>query len=169
MLAPEHIEGYLIPMFARLAALALIAFIALPAAAQVDPLLQVHDGDPLLLASAVERLGDAAILDRLSEAHPLAVRSLAARATPFLHAPELALGRLAELAGSRDPDLAPTAMRALLTITRSITRASLDSHEDDGVSIEAARTALTTLAVDEGARLDLRRGAAAVLAMLAAL
>jgi hypothetical protein len=157
-----------IPMIVRLAALALVSCIALPAAAQVDPLLRVHDGDPLLLASVVERLGDAAILDRLTDAHPLAVRTLAARATPFLHAPEQALGPLAELSASRDPDLAPTAMRALLTIARSMTRASLDAHEDDGASIEAARTALTPLVADEHARPDLRRGAEAVLAMLAA-
>jgi len=157
-------------MLARLAALALISCLALPALAQsVDPLLQVHDGDPLLLASVVERLGDAAILDRLSDTHPLAVRSLAVRATPFLHTPEQALAPLAALSASRDPDLAPTAMRALLTITRSITRASLDAHEDDGTSIEAARTALTQLATDEHARVDLRRAADAALAMLAAL
>ncbi len=146
------------------------ALVAPAAGAQsIDPLLQVHDGDPLLLAAVVERLGDGAILDRLGEAHPLAVRSLAVRATPFLHAPEQALGLLAELAGSRDPDLSPAAMRALLTITRALTRAALDAREDDGESIAAARTALTTLAADPHARLDLRRGAEAALAMLSVL
>lgn len=156
-------------MFLRLAFAAILVTAAPAAAQSVDPLLAVHDGDPLLLASAVERLGDQAILDRLTDAHPLAVRVLAARATPFLHAPELALGPLAELAASRDPDVAPAAMRALLSIARAITRASLDAHEDDGASIGAARAALTQLAADEAARTDLRRGARAALAMLATL
>lgn len=135
----------------------------------IDPFLEVHDGDPLSLAALVERLGDAAVVARFASDRPLAVRVLALRAARFLHAPELAFPELAALAASRDPDLAPLAMQALLHLTRTLSRADLDAREHDGDELSVARSTLSTLAADEAARADLRRGAEAVIAMLAAL
>lgn len=155
-------------------AVAMVLATASPAMAQsLDPLLEIHDADPLRLANAVERLGDVAIVARFDAPYPLAVRMLAVQAARFLHAPELALPPLAELAAGTDPDLAPAAMRSLLAIARSLDRASLDAREHDPAfghdELARTRATLTALAADETARLDLRRAAEAIVAMLAAL
>lgn len=146
-----------------------LAFTSVASAQHLDPFLEVHDADPLSLAALVERLGDAAVVERFDAPRPLAVRLLAVHASRFLHAPELALPALATLAASRDPDLAPAAMQSLLAIARDLDRAALDAREHDGDELSVARATLATLAADEAARLDLRRAAEAVSAMLAAI
>lgn len=125
-----------------------------------DPLLAVHSADPLELARVVDRIGDDAVLDRLPSETPLAVRLLAVRASPWLHAPELALAPLTALAAGRDPDLAPAAALAILRIAERLDRAELDAREAGGDEIEAALAPLGALAADVTARADLRRGAA---------
>lgn len=152
----------------RLALLLLLSFSA-PAAAQVDPLLAVHDADPLALAQAVDRLGDDAVMARLGPEHPMALRRVAVSGCRFLHAPERALPTLAELAVGRDPELAPAAMRTVLAIARALTRADLDAREHDGDELVRARATLTSLAADATARPDLRRAAETALAQLAPL
>lgn len=140
----------------------LSALLAASAAAQpprVDPLLAIHDTDPLELAHAVDRLGDAAILERLSDATPIAVRALAVSATPRLHQPELALARLVEIAHGRDPDLAPRAMQAVLTIASALDERALDARETDRAELAPARAGLAAIASDESVRPDLRRAA----------
>lgn len=135
----------------------------------IDPLLAVHDADPLRLAQVVDRLGDDGVLERLGGAHPLAVRRLAVSGCRFLHAPERALPALAELAAGRDPDLAPAAMRAILAIVLELDRADLDAREHDGDELPRTRETLTALAEDDTARPDLRRAAETALAQLAPL
>jgi hypothetical protein len=135
----------------------------------IDPLLAVHDADPLRLAQAVDRLGDDGVLDRLAEAHPHAVRRLAVSGCRFLYAPERALPVLASLAAGRDPDLAPAAMRTILAIARGLDRAGLDAREHDGDELPRTREILTALAEDDTARPDLRRAAETALALLAPL
>lgn len=132
---------------------------AQPAAA-VDPLLAGHDTDPLELARVVDRIGDDAVLARLAPETPIAVRVLAVSATPRLHAPEAALPTLAELAGGRDPDLAPRALQAISEIARSLDARSLDARESERAELRAVLPRLTGIGEDESARADLRRAAA---------
>ncbi|MFO0686879.1 MAG: hypothetical protein U0234_32750 [Sandaracinus sp.] len=157
-------------MRARLLFASLLALVAASAAAQtarVDPLLAVHETDPLELAHAVDRLGDAAIVERLGEGTPIAVRALAVAATPRLHQPEQALAPLAAIAQGRDPDLAPRAAQAALTIATSLDERTLDAHEVDRAELTPARTALAAIAADATARADLRRAAGRADAALA--
>lgn len=145
----------------------LLGIATLASAQPVDPLLAVHDTDPLELARVVDRIGDAAILARLAPETPIAVRALAVAATSRMHAPEDALVPLAQIATGRDPDLAPRAAFALLTISRSLDARSLDARERTRSDFTPARTTLTALAADETARTDLRRAAQLVAAALA--
>lgn len=125
----------------------------------LDPFLATHDTDPLELARVDDRIGDAAVLARLAPETPIAVRALAVVATPGMHAPEDALALLAEIAGGRDPDLAPRAAQAMLTIARGLDERSLDARERDRAELAPARTALARIAADETARPDIRRAA----------
>lgn len=133
----------------------------------VDPLLAAHDTDPLELAHVVDRVGDDAILARLAPETPIAVRALAVAAAPRLHVPEAALASLAEIAAGRDPDLAPRAASALLTIARALDERSLDARESDRASLVPVRVRLAQLVADETARADVRRAAGLADAALA--
>lgn len=139
------------------------------AAQEPEALLAVHSADPLELARVVDRIGDDAVLQRLGAETPLPVRLAAVRASAWLHAPELALPALAELASGRDPDLAPAAARAVLRIAEALDRAALDAREHDGDEIERALPILSALAADGTARADLRRAAAVAVGYLDAL
>ncbi|GAB4197523.1 MAG: hypothetical protein OHK0013_05750 [Sandaracinaceae bacterium] len=137
----------------------------------LDPLAMVQSSDPLELARVVDRLGDEAVLARLGPvggegAPALPIVMAAVRASPWLHAPEAALPRLAELAGGRDPDLAPAAMLAVVRIAERLTRAELDGREASDAPITAALPALAALAEDATARNDLRRAASRARALL---
>jgi hypothetical protein len=130
----------------------------------LDPLAMVQSSDPLELARVVDRLGDDAVLARLGPvggegAPDLPVVMAAVRASPWLHAPEAALPRLAELAAGRDPDLAPAAMLAVLRIAERLSRAELDRREASDEPLRAVLPVLATLADDAAARHDLRRAA----------
>ena len=92
-------------------------------------LIAVVDADPLELARVVQRFGDGAILQLLAPATAFVTRLAAVRASPWLLAPERALGALSELAGGRDPDLAPAAARAALEIAQQLDPASLARRE----------------------------------------
>jgi hypothetical protein len=139
------------------------------AQAQDDPLLAVTDADPLELARAAARLGDAAVLARLADARPRELRLAAIRATPFLHAPERALAPLAAIAGGRDSVLAPAAALAGLRIARTLDGLALDRRECAPTELHDARTAWDHVARDETARADIRRAAESAVAALSAL
>lgn len=124
--------------------------------AQPDPFEAVVTADPMELARVVDRLGDGAVIARLGEEKPRAVRLAAARATPFLREPERALEALAVVAAGRDPLLAPAAAHAALTITRALDPDELARREVDPASLIGARDRLAALAQDESARPDLR-------------
>lgn len=140
-------------------ALALLALASSASAQPSDPLLAAHDTDPLELALVVERLGDDAVLSRLSAETPVAVRAVAVVAATELHAPEDALVPLVELARGRDPDLAPRALWAALDIARRLDARTLGAREADVAALAPARAGLEALAADESARADLRSGA----------
>jgi hypothetical protein len=144
-----------------------VSGLALAQTAAVDPLLAAHDTDPLELARVVDRVGDAAVLARLSPETPIAVRALAVVAAARMHAPEDALVPLAEIAAGRDPDLAPRASQSLLAIARALDERSLDARERDRADFTPARVALASLAADETARPDIRRAASLADAALA--
>lgn len=128
-----------------------------------DPLAQVVSSDPLELARVVDRLGDEAVLARLgamgldTATLDPAVVIAALRASPWLHAPEDALPRLAEIAAGHDPDLAPAAALAIVRIAERLTRADLDAREGSDDPIRAVLPALAALGEDTTARPDLRR------------
>ena len=136
-----------------------LAAMASAQAPAIDPLLAAHETDPLELARVVDRIGDAAILSRLTPETPIAVRAIAVVAAPRMHAPEDALAALTTIAAGRDPDLAPRAAQALLTIARSVDAQALDAREHDRGDFAAARTTLSALATDETARADIRLAA----------
>jgi hypothetical protein len=125
-----------------------------------DPLAQVVSSDPLELARVVDRLGDGAVQARLgamgTDTTTLdpAIVGAAVRASPWLHAPEEALPRLAEIAACRDPHLAPL---AIVRISERLTRADLDAREGDDAPIRAVLPALAALGEEAAARADLRR------------
>jgi hypothetical protein len=156
----------------RRARTALVAFLALAGAVAlagspsrtqepVDPLLAAATSDPLELARVVDRLGDPAILARITAPDVRAdVRLAAIRAAPALCEPERVLEHLAALAAGRDPDLAPAAGLALLQIARRIDPRALDAREVMRSELSPARAALARLAGDPSARADLRRAAA---------
>ncbi len=137
--------------------------------ASADPLVQVAHADPLELGRVAARLGDGAVLARLSADRPVAVCLAAIRATPLLRAPEAALGALAELAAGRDSYLAPAAALAVLRIARALTPDALAAREVLPSDLAPARAALESLASDERARPDIRRAAGLAAAALAAL
>ena len=128
-----------------------------------DPLAQVVSSDPLELARVVDRLGDEAVLARLgamgldTATLDPAVVIAALRASPWLHAPEDALPRLAEIAAGHDPDLAPAAALAIVRIAERLTRADLDAREGSDDPIRAVLPALAAIGEDTTARPDLRR------------
>lgn len=137
-----------------------------------DPLALVVSSDPLELARMVDRLGDDAVLARLG-AMGVATGTLdpaiviaALRACPWLHAPEEALPRLAEIAAGHDPDLAPAAMVAIVRIADGLTRDGLDAREASDDPIRAALAPLEAIASDESARHDLRVASARVSVLL---
>jgi hypothetical protein len=127
------------------------------ASAQDDPLSTVPGADPLELARAVARLGDDALLGRLSEESEAAARLSAIRATPWMRAPELALTPLAEIARGRDPDLAPAAAMAALRIAQRLESDDLVAREASSETITEALEALRAIGNDEGCRRDIRR------------
>jgi hypothetical protein len=121
-----------------------------------DPFL-VPSQDPLELARVVDRLGDRAVIDRLAEDTPPSVQVSAIRAARFMHAPERALDRLAEIGKGRDPVLAPAAMLAVWRIARSLRADDVLAHESDPAIVDRAIEHLEALARDELARRDLVR------------
>jgi len=138
-----------------------------------DPLALVVSSDPLDLARVVDRLGDEAVLGRLGtatdeELDPALVLA-AIRAAPWLHAPEQALPRLAELAGGHTPDLAPAASLAPVRIAERLTPSDLDTRDTSRDPVRATLTSLAELAEDATARGDVRRAAARARELLRAL
>jgi hypothetical protein len=140
----------------RVACFALvIGLFASLAHAQDDPLVAIADGDPIELARAVDRLGDEAVLERLSS-RSRSVRLAAIRAAPHLRWPERALMSLAGLAGGRDPDLAPAAAESARSIAEELTSDQLARREVDPASLGEAAAALRAVAADRTARADIR-------------
>ncbi len=132
-----------------------------------DPVLvALASSDPLALASAVDRAGDDAVLERLGDADAAsdaldpAVVGVAISAAPWLAEPERAFRRLIAIARGHDPDLAPAAMLALLGGVERIDRAGLDAREAELEPIREALPLLDELAADASVRLDIRRAAA---------
>lgn len=130
-----------------------------------DPLALVVSSDPLELARMVDRLGDDAVLARLG-AMGVATGTLdpaiviaALRACPWLHAPEEALPRLAEIAAGHDPDLAPAAMVAIVRIADGLTRDGLDAREASDDPIRTVLPLLAAMGEATQVRTDLRLAA----------
>lgn len=151
------------------AVVAALVHVAAPAAAQDDARLMAADADPMELARAAARLGDAAVLARLDDGRARDVRLAAIRATPFLHAPERALATLAALAGGRDSLLAPAAALAALRIVRVLDGPSLDRRECAPSELHDARVAWERVTHDATARADIHHAAAEIAAALPAL
>jgi hypothetical protein len=131
------------------AALASIPTTTAPAEARRDEagkaLIAIVDADPLELARVVQRFGDAAILRLLAPTTAFVTRLAAVRASPWLLAPERALGALSELAAGRDPDLAPAAARAALEIAQQLDPASLARRECAPIELRDALARLQAI------------------------
>ena len=102
--------------------------------------------DPLERARAVARLGDVRLLARLAGGQSeqggradAAIVLAALRSVEFLSAPERALEPLVPIVQGRDPDLAPAAAQALVTIARRLV-------EDTRMPEELSREQLLALA-----------------------
>ena len=133
-----------------------------------DALAVTLDADPLDVARTAHQVGDARVLAVLASG--TAIQKIAAiRATPFLVAPEAALAPLAAIAAGRDPDTAPEAARAVLTITRALTLEDLARREAELADLVAPRDTLRRLASDPSARGDIRRAAALATSALSAI
>ena len=162
------------PMRRRLAPILLVLACATQSSAQSsprtpDPLASILDADPMALARAAARIGDAAVLERLGGSHPRSVRVAAMRAAPFMDGPEGALATLAEVAGGRDPRLAPDAAHALLDATATLTSDGLARRECDLASLAETATTLGHIADDATARDDVRAACALAAGRLRAL
>ncbi|MGE0787093.1 MAG: hypothetical protein AB7S26_15575 [Sandaracinaceae bacterium] len=148
---------------------ALAVSLGLSSIASAQELAAVRDADPMELARVVRELGDPVVLERLGDATPQGERLAATRAARFLHAPELALERLAELAAGRDPWLSEAAAAALLAIADALDPSGMARREHGAAPIEAALPHLDRLVADEAARPDLRAVAEHVARQLRAL
>jgi hypothetical protein len=115
--------------------------------------------EPLAIGAVARRVGDHRVLAELDASRSVSRRLRAIEAAVFLREPELALPRLAELAGGRDPDLAPTAQAAAWRIARSLDPLALEAREADRAAILGTRASFETIAADEDARSDIRLGA----------
>lgn len=141
-----------------------------PTGAQApDPFAAVADADPMVLARLVDRLGDDAVVSRLSAETPPSVRLTAVRAAPWMSEPERSLTALVEIAAGRHPRLAPAAARATLDIARRLAVADLPRREVSPEELSSAAVALRALAADETARPDLRAAAGLAEPLLRAL
>ncbi len=125
-------------------------------AADVDTWPVWADAEPLQLAAAVDRVGDDAVLSRLAAAGSVATRLAAVRGSEFLQSPELALPLLAELAGSRDSELAEPAARRAFLIAQRLQREGLSRREILRGDLQPARAALLRVAAQSRPRADIR-------------
>jgi hypothetical protein len=125
----------------------------------VSPLIGAMD-DPLALGRAVQRHGDAIVLNGLDEDGPTDARLAAVHASPWLRAPETALAALADLAAGRDPHLAPAALDAAHAIAEGLDLADLGRREAAVTILAAPQERFAELAGDGTARADMRRMAA---------
>jgi hypothetical protein len=127
--------------------------------APVPPLVRASAVGALELGRVVERLGDGHVLERLDEETDTEERWAAVGATPWLRAPEQALDGLALLASGRDPDLAPAAAEAALSIASALDPAELTRREVALAQLASAQKRLAALAADATARSDVRHAA----------
>lgn len=153
--------------------LAVIAWACAQAVAQgaepADPWLAWADAETLELAAVADRMGEAFVLDRLRAGVSVPAQLAAVRAAPFIGSPERALDRLAELAGSRDPDLAPIAARRALQVAQALMHEGLSRREIVAASLSPAKAALARAAGIAQPRADIRLGLQHAVQLLAAL
>lgn len=146
-----------------------VAFTSTSGAQMPDPFAEVPDSDPMELARVVDRMGDAAVLERLGPEADSVTRIGAIRAAPFMTGPELALETLAEIAAGRHPHLAPAAAQSATTIVRQLDADSLARREQLPVTLAGAAARFDAIAQDEAVRPDLRTVGSIVAAQLYAL
>jgi len=126
-------------------------------------------GDPLDTAAWAARRGDRAILADLGADRPTAIQLRAVLATPWMHAPEACLDRLAELAEGRDPRLAPAATSAAWHIAQALDPRDLAAREVEVAVVTRGRDAFARVAEDGTVRPDIAHLAAFVAAELTGL
>jgi hypothetical protein len=80
----------------------------------------------------------------------------AIRAAPHIVDRDQALLPLAEIAASRDPELAPLAAWKLLRITQELVREHLEPHEIVPSALAPAKAAMLAVQADATARPDIR-------------
>lgn len=123
-------------------------------------------GSAFDVAGAVDRVGDAAWVELLADPEaPVDLRLVAVRGAAFLDAPQAAVPPLAALAATRDPDIAPEAVAALLAIARRAPR--LQTLPERAASSAAARD-LAALATDPALPANLAASLGSAASMLAA-
>lgn len=111
--------------------------------------------DSLDAARWSDRVGDAAVLTYLSSKSSAGHAWVAILAAPHLRAPELSLLALAKLAGGRDPDLAPSAARAALSVVSELSFDDLGRREVVPSDLEPALEAFCALREQARVRLDI--------------
>ena len=133
-----------------------------------DALAAVIDADPLELARVVDRIGDAAVIERLDPGQPVEVRLAAIRAAPWMREPELGLDALARELSGRDSELAPSAALSAERVASAIGAAGLVEREVDPAGLAAVRARLAAAGKNGLLRPDIRLYAAQAADKLAA-
>jgi hypothetical protein len=157
-----------------LIACALMIAVALSAAHAARPdaamlLRAAVDADDLDLAALSDRIGDDAVLSALAPGTDVTAQLTAVRAAPFLASPESALERLAMIAQTRDPDLAPAAARRAFQIAQGLELEDISAREISPQSLRPAEELLNSLSSSQLAGADVRLYAAQAAQLLRAL
>lgn len=124
------------------------------------------DADDLTLAAVVAQVGDDAVLAALTQHEDVLLRASAVRSSPFLRSSALALPGLVEIAGGRDPDLAPMAARRAAAISRSVAERAPRGAEGEKGGLSGVSQRLRALADAEGTEREIRVLAGEASAML---
>lgn len=115
--------------------------------------------DPLVLARHVDRAGDDAVLAQLVPSATPLMQQLACVAAPHMRLPALALPGLATLMGVHDPDVAPAAAAAVVTILRAMSPADLAGAALPAQALRALVGQLDGLALQGRLRRDIAAAA----------
>lgn len=135
----------------------------------VDALRAAGSADALELARVAARCGDDVVLAGLAAGVDPSLQLAAIRAAPYIVDRHQALLPLAQLAGSRDPELAPLAAWKMLGIAQELVREHLEVHEIVPNELAPARAQLAAVQADATARPDIRLYAGQAAHLLATL
>ncbi|HKU40363.1 MAG TPA: hypothetical protein VJR89_19515 [Polyangiales bacterium] len=134
-----------------------------------DALRAAASAETLELARTAARCGDDVVLGALAAADDPSLQLAAIRAAPYIVDRHQALLPLAQIAGSRDPELAARAAWKALTIAQELVREHLEVREIVPSELAPAKRQLSAVQADASARPDIRVYAGQAAHLLASL